>query len=392
MEEKKESGAELTTPQVVNKRSCDNMNANVEKKSETYNDSSIKLLEGIQVLTGRVALDAEQLDKVVTDVVEETKRVSLFVAKTMNQTLAEAKAMPAPVPLVEGLWNTNEIACLFAPSGIGKSIYAMQLAADIAEREKVLYFDFELSDYQTFLRYSDGDVVATFPENLIRLSINQDTYEPSMMETDNLIAEIEQEALDFGAKVIIIDNLTFLSSEVEKSATAIELMKRLMRLKHLRGWSVLMICHTPKISEDKILAPNNLMGSKQLYNFFDSVFSVGKIYGQLYLIQHKFRTDIERYGRDNIILLHKDKINGFLQLVTDGYITADELEDKELMANMALLRKLQDAFGNRHVREKEINPYFGSSTQLSRAFKSDFWGDKLKKDDSGLYFINSANT
>lgn len=366
------------------------MDANIEKNSQTYNDSALKVAEGLHVLTGRVALDAQKLDEVVADAVEETKRVSLFTAKTMNETLADAKAMPAPVPLVEGLWNTNEIACLFAPSGIGKSIYAMQLAADIAEREKVLYFDFELSDYQTFLRYSDGDVVATFPENLIRLSINQETYEPAMMETDNLIAEIEQEAIDSGAKVMIIDNLTFLSSEVEKSSTAIELMKKLMRLKHLRGWSVLVICHTPKIAEDKVLAPNNLGGSKQLYNFFDSVFSVGKIHGQLYLIQHKFRTDIERYGRDNIILLHKDKINGFLQLVTDGYTTADELEDEQRTKDMILLRKLEDIIGTKHVRAKDIAPVFGGDSQLSRKKKTDFWAENLKQDESGLYFLNNT--
>ena len=40
--------------------------------------------------------------------------------------------------------------------------------------------------------------------------------------------------------------------------------------------SILVLAHTPKRSLDCPITSNDLAGSKRLYNFFDSVFTIGK--------------------------------------------------------------------------------------------------------------------
>ena len=83
---------------------------------------------------------------------------------------------PNPVPLWLTLWYQGEVCCLFADSNLGKSIYAVQIAAEIAETHKVLYFDFELSDKQFQLRYTNETIgqCHRFPEDLYRVEISRD--------------------------------------------------------------------------------------------------------------------------------------------------------------------------------------------------------------------------
>ena len=56
----------------------------------------------------------------------------MFSVKTANLTIQEAANRPNPVPLWLTLWYQGEVCCLFADSNLGKSIYAVQIAAAIA--------------------------------------------------------------------------------------------------------------------------------------------------------------------------------------------------------------------------------------------------------------------
>src|SRR5690606_4792950 len=132
-----------------------------------------------------------------------------------------------------------------ADTNLGKSILAVQIADSIsrgesiegftleAERQKVLYFDFELSKKQFENRYSDNyQNHYRFDENLIRSEVN--TEEEHLKEEkilSHLIDEIEKQ----DSKIVIIDNLTFLISEIEKSTIALGFMKQLKRVKSELG-------------------------------------------------------------------------------------------------------------------------------------------------------------
>ena len=238
------------------------------------------------------------------------EQIGMLTIKTANRTIREAALRPNPDALYLTLWYEGEVCCLFSDSNLGKSILAMQIAAQIARIRKVLYFDFELSDKQFQLRYSDEQGnLNVFPDNLYRVEINRESLDVSNFE-DSIIGNIEQAALQTGAKVLIIDNLTYLCIASEKGDVAGALMFRLMALKKMHGLSILILAHTPKRCLSNPITQNDLAGSKKLYNFFDSVFAIGKSAKDSnlrYIKQLKVRYGNYTYDSDNVMCLQLRK-------------------------------------------------------------------------------------
>lgn len=255
------------------------------------------------------------------------EQIGMLTIKTANRTIREAALRPNPDALYLTLWYEGEVCCLFSDSNLGKSILAMQIAAQIAKTRKVLYFDFELSDKQFQLRYSDEQGnLNKFPENLYRVEINRESLDVSNFE-EAIIGNIEQAALMTGAKVLIIDNLTYLCIASEKGDAAGALMFRLMALKKKHSLSMLILAHTPKRCLSNPITQNDLAGSKKLYNFFDSVFAIGKSAKDnnlRYIKQLKVRYGNYTYDSDNVIVSAIEKVGAFLQFVNIGYATEKE--------------------------------------------------------------------
>ena len=254
------------------------------------------------------------------------EKSGMFTVRTANRTIQEAANRPDPVPLWMTLWYEGEVCCLFADSNLGKSIYAVQIASSIAKTRKVLYFDFELSDKQFQLRYTNMETgkCHEFPPNLYRVEITRDFDYPDGSFEDALIMEIEQLSLKADCRILIIDNLSYLCMTSEKGEDAGRLMSRLMELKRRHGLSMLILAHTPKRQLNMPITQNDLAGSKKLYNFFDSVFAIGKSAkdGNLrYIKQLKVRYGCFEYGADNVIVCSIEKEDDFLQFVTVGYAT-----------------------------------------------------------------------
>ena len=258
---------------------------------------------------------------------EMSERIGIFTVKTANRTIREAAVRPNPDALWLTLWYEGEVRCLFSDSNLGKSIYAVQIATSIAKKQKVLYFDFELSDKQFQLRYSDeANNLNQFPDNLYRVEINRDSLDAVNFE-EAVIGNIEQTAIKLGAKVLIIDNLTYLCVASEKGDAAGTLMLRLMALKRKYGLSMLILAHTPKRCLSNPITQNDLAGSKKLYNFFDSVFAIGKSAKNSsvrYIKQLKVRYGNYTYDADNVIVCVIEKVGTFLQFVDIGYAVEKE--------------------------------------------------------------------
>lgn len=272
------------------------------------------------------AISAE-LQKADQRAAEVPEHIGMFTVKTANRTIREASLRPNPDALWLTLWYAGEVCCLFSDSNVGKSIYAVQIATSIAGRQKVLYFDFELSDKQFQLRYSDeANNLNQFPNNLYRVEINRDALDAANFE-EAVIGNIEQTAIQTGAKVLIIDNLTYLCIASEKGDAAGTLMFRLMALKRKYGLSMLILAHTPKRCLSNPITQNDLAGSKKLYNFFDSVFAIGKSAKDnsvRYIKQLKVRYGNYTYDADNVIVSAIEKIGTFLQFVNIGYAAEKE--------------------------------------------------------------------
>lgn len=284
----------------------------------------------------------------------------ILTTKTANKWTEEAAARPNPIPLWLSLWHEGEVCCLFADSNLGKSIYAVEIATEIAKNQKVIYFDFELSDKQFQLRYTDdfGDC-HLFPDNLLRSEINPELITGGESFEEMVISAIEEAALTHKAKVLIIDNLSFLCNNGEKGDAAGLLMMRLIQLKKEHGLSLLILAHTPKRSMNSPITQNDLAGSKKLFNFFDSCFAMGmsaKDSGLRYIKQLKSRNGAIVYGGDNVIVCEIVKDVGFLHFKIIGYSSeTDHLKEKNDRENVELIeetkRLKEEGKSQRHIAD-----------------------------------------
>lgn len=260
----------------------------------------------------------------------------MFKVKTANQWLEQAKQTPIPEMLFSEFWHENEICILFADTNLGKSILAVQIANSIssgkqmpgfkfeAKQQPVLYFDFELSAKQFEVRYSiKNEATNTYDRHFLfddrfkRIEINPDAEIPENESFENYLNQsIERSIIDTQAKILIIDNITYLKNETEKAKDALPLMKQLKALKSKYNLSILALAHTPKRDLSKPITRNDLQGSKMLINFVDSCFAIGESQTDKsirYLKQIKARNTEIIYDTENAVICQIQKPHNFLE-------------------------------------------------------------------------------
>ena len=274
-----------------------------------------------------IKTEAEQL---IIQGNEANESKGLFMVKTASRWIEQAKTRPIPQMLFGEFWFEGELCILFADTNLGKSILAVQIGNSIskgelihgfrleAPKQPILYFDFELSDKQFENRYSiNFEQHYDFDNNFIRVEINQNAEIPeSGTFEDFLNQSLERSIIETGAKVLIIDNLTYLKNETEKAKDALPLMKHLKALKSRYELSILALAHTPKRDLSKPITRNDLQGSKMLINFCDSSFSIGESCNDRsarYLKQIKARNTEILYDTDNVCVCQIAKPYNFLQ-------------------------------------------------------------------------------
>ncbi len=273
-----------------------------------------------------IKTEAEQLLKQGSEA-KESK--GLFIVKTANRWIEQAKTRPIPEMLFGEFWFEGELCILFADTNLGKSILAVQIGNSISKGEQILgfkletpkqpilYFDFELSDKQFENRYSiKFEQHYNFDNNFMRVEINPDATIPENQTFEEYLNHsLELSIIETGAKVLIIDNLTYLKNETEKAKNALPLIKGLKELKTKYGLSILALAHTPKRDLSKPITQNDLQGSKMLINFCDSSFSIGESHSDKnsrYLKQIKQRNTEQIYDAENVCVCQIDKPFNFL--------------------------------------------------------------------------------
>ena len=219
-----------------------------------------------------------------------TAKQGLLRVRSANDCINDAKSQPIPQSLCGNFWFEGEVAILFADTNVGKSILAVQVADIISngnnlgifrsdtKPQKVSYLDFELSDKQFQKRYSiEWQNEYSFDNYFLRVMINVDFTDFEDFE-EKLFIDIEKIIEREQIKVWIIDNITYLRMQsTESGKEALPLMKHLVQLKNKFGLSILVLAHTPKRPNPTMpLTVNDLAGSRQLANFADSIFCMGK--------------------------------------------------------------------------------------------------------------------
>ena len=275
---------------------------------------------------------SETKEKIILNKKEE----SLFNVKSANEWIDQAKVTPVPQMLFGELWFENELCILFADTNLGKSILAVQIADSIsygkhipgfileADAQLVIYFDFELTSKQFEVRYAIKNEGAKtyeshyiFDKKLKRVEIDPDADVPENSSFEEYLNQsLEKTIIDTGAKVLIIDNITYLRNETEKAKDALPLMKHLKALKSKYNLSILALAHTPKRDLSKAITRNDLQGSKMLINFVDSCFAIGESHTDKYLRyikQIKARNTEIIYDTENVATCQIQKPHNFLE-------------------------------------------------------------------------------
>lgn len=295
-----------------------------------------------------------------TDIWRDTttkKSDNYFVLRSGNEWISHSRKEAIPKRLFGEFWYESELCILFADTNVGKSILAVQMADAISKGEselskrlvtdsdpqKVVYFDFELTAKQFESRLSErlegSDEYVNhyqFHPNFYRAEVNPESSDIGGYTKfeDFLNHALETTVVSSGAKVLMIDNLTYLRDETENAKNALPLMKFLKSLKSKHGLSILALAHTPKRDSTKSLGRNDLQGSKMLINFCDSSFAIGesaKNIGTRYLKQIKARNTEIIYHAENVLMATISKSGNFLRF--DFHGTGAEHEHLKLFTD-----------------------------------------------------------
>ena len=308
--------------------------------------------------------------------VKKNENKGLFKVKTANQWIEQAKTRPIPKMLFGELWFENELCILFADTNLGKSILAVQISNSIskgncipgfkmgAEKQPVLYFDFELSDKQFESRYSENfEHHYNFDDDFLRVEINPDADIPEKESFESFLdRSLEKNIIESGTKILIIDNITYLKNETEKSKNALPLMKNLKALKSKYGLSILVLAHTPKRDLSKPITRNDLAGSKMLINFVDSCFSIGESHTDKnirYIKQIKARNTEIIFDAGNVAVCQIHKPYNFLEFEFLNFGTErehlkqlSESDKAELETNILELKKENPSMSLRDIAKQ----------------------------------------
>jgi len=306
----------------------------------------------------------------------------LFRMRDIIDWMERSNVRPIPKMLFGEFWFEGELCILFADSNLGKSILAVQLGDSIsrsqpiahfkleAEQQSILYFDFELADKQFEARYSANYTMHyPFSRQFLRAELDSSADIPTEFDHFDVFLnnQLENLVVSSGAKVVIIDNLTYLRSETERAKDALPLMKHLKALKSKYNLSILALAHTPKRDPGRPITRNDLQGSKMLMNFCDSAFAIGesaKDKSIRYLKQIKQRNTEEVYGPGNICLFCISKPHNFLHYEFMGFgrewehLRQPDDEDREALRLKAIelkdkgksLREIAAVLGITHTK------------------------------------------
>ena len=208
--------------------------------------------------------------------------LDFIMGQSLNSMMMKEQRKPVPEILWGGdgngnaLWFENEFAILFGRTNTGKSLYAVQIAEHISGRlgKTVLYLDLELSMKQFQERYTSRDgELHVWPDNLHRPDLSM--IGDGLYDSDKFLPLIRRMMAKVNARVLILDNLTFLVNNGGMKAEDVKPICQEFCSWAKEGYSILVVNHTPKIQPFTPLDINHCLGSSMLTNFVQSVFAIG---------------------------------------------------------------------------------------------------------------------
>ena len=268
-------------------------------------------------------------------ITEGAVKKKAFKVRSANEVLKDAAGQDIPNMLFSEFIFEGELTTLYAPTNRGKSFLALHIAHLIAsgksldgleneaDPQKVVYFDLELSDLQFQARYSEKYKASDgkrayrnrfkFHRNLYISKFATSTPPKGVDQVDWYFSQIKETAEECKAKIIFLDNISWLSNKgLEKMEDAKKIVERLMDLVKQKGYTIVILAHTPKISDNTPITMKDLAGSAGLGNFSDAAFVINESWSQgkpyKYLKQNKCRSAIKVYDESNVLTVMMEQI------------------------------------------------------------------------------------
>ncbi len=243
-----------------------------------------------------------------------------FHVEPMNKCIEDAHLLPPLIPLYPDIVLEGDLSIIFGQSGIGKTIFAMQIARYIAENGKrLLYVDCEMTPRQLGNRYG----TANFPPTFLRAEMDRE--HPS----EDVLKGIEEVAVANHVQVVFIDNITALGQSLDRSADAGTLMASLNTLKRQYNWTLVVLNHVPKMfSGYQPLSLSAMQGSAKINQLIDDAIGIAQSCidsNLVYVKQCKWRNGELTMGADHVAVYERCKDGyGNLGFVSRGFGTEQE--------------------------------------------------------------------
>lgn len=318
----------------------------------------------------------------------ENKKVShKKTIETMQEKLDRGRTMPEMKELFGSYFHQGELTILAGQSNVGKSLLAFQIADGISkgedileqrnecEPQKVIYYDFEMSERNLIKRYPNYNA----NDNFLTVKIDDLLKEhDGVFDLDVINQHIKEEK----ASVVIIDNISAIAMKsLQDQNESLRLIKAAKQLVSGGNLSILLLAHTPKIYGVKPIELKDIAGSANIGNLCDSAFFICKSRegaGRRYIKQVKSRNaemieqcliaDIKQLDylkldfvalddERNHLKIEEDRTNAkrneFINLAEEVFSNAESLTRKEIIDRISDLKKLSEN-GARHRFDKLI--------------------------------------
>ena len=243
-----------------------------------------------------------------------------FLVESMNKCIDEAHQLPPLVSLYPDIVLEGDLSIIFGQSGIGKTIFAMQIARFIAENGKrVLYVDCEMTPRQLGNRYE----TANFPLTFLRAEMDREH------PAEDVLKGIEEVAAANHVDVVFIDNITALGQSLDRSADAGTLMASLNTLKKKYNWTLVVLNHVPKMFSGNVpLSLSAMQGSAKLNQLIDDAIGIAQSSidsNLVYVKQCKWRNGELTMGADHVAIYERRKDEyGNLGFTSRGFGTEQD--------------------------------------------------------------------
>ena len=243
-----------------------------------------------------------------------------FHVEPMNKCIEDAHLLPPLIPLYPDIVLEGDLSIIFGQSGIGKTIFAMQIARYVAEHDKrVLYVDCEMTPRQLGNRYE----TANFPSTFLRAEMDREH------PAEDILKGIEEVAVANYVNVVFIDNITALGQSLDRSADAGTLMASLNALKKKYNWTLVVLNHVPKMFSGNVpLSLSAMQGSAKINQLIDDAIGIAQSSidsNLVYVKQCKWRNGELTMGADHVAVYERCKDEyGNLGFVSRGFGTEQE--------------------------------------------------------------------